>query len=157
MNRDSFITALFVKERPRLIKLAYRLTGNEQVADDMVQETFYLALLRYDVLAAHPRPGGWLTVTLYNLILNERRRLNHSECSLDELGPQPAAEQSPPLEESLPRQLSPADRQLLIWRFEEQLNHREIADRLGISEGACRTRVCRAVDKCRQFWKAGGP
>ena len=156
MNRDSFIAALFVKERPRLLKLAYRLTGNEQVADDMVQEAFYLALLHYDTLAVHPCPGGWLTVTLRNLILNERRRLSHSECSLDELGPQLAAEQSPPLEELLPRKLPPADRQLLIWRFEEQLDHREIADRLGISEGACRTRVCRAVDKCRRLWKTGG-
>ena len=106
MNRDSFIAALFVKERPRLLKLAYRLTGNEQVADDMVQEAFYLALLHYDTLAVHPCPGGWLTVTLRNLILNERRRLSHSECSLDELGPQLAAEQSPPLEELLPRTAS---------------------------------------------------
>ena len=64
-----------MKERPRLIKLAYRLTGDEQVADDMVQETFYLALLHYDVLAVHPRPGGWLVITLYNLVMNERRRM----------------------------------------------------------------------------------
>ena len=41
------------------------------------------------------------------------------------------------------------DRQVLLWRMEEQCAYDEMARRLGISETGCRSRVARAVARCR--------
>ena len=49
--------------------------------------------------------------------------------------------------------LSREDREILIWRFEEDLSYGELADRLGISETGCRSRVFRAVKRCRALWE----
>ena len=53
----------------------------------------------------------------------------------------------------MPAQLSEEDKQLLIWRFEKQLSYREISGRLGISEAGCRSRVSRAVARCRKYFE----
>ena len=36
-------------------------------------------------------------------------------------------------------------------RFEQRLSYAEIGDRLGISEGACRSRLHRALQRCKRF------
>lgn len=57
------------------------------------------------------------------------------------------------IEDLLPAGLSAQDRQVLIWRFENQMSYQELARRLGLSEAGCRSRVARAVGKCRQLMK----
>ena len=64
-----------------------------------------------------------------------------------------AAEDGQPLEELLPVRLSTQDRQALLWRMEDQLSYTEMARRLGISETGCRSRVARAVARCRLLLK----
>ena len=56
------------------------------------------------------------------------------------------------LAETLPRQLSPQDREVLLWRFEQGLDYDEIANLLGISEVGGRSRVSRAVRRFRALW-----
>ena len=91
-------------------------------------------------------------ITVKNLALNERRKGNrHPAVPLDSLDYKADHAQECPLEAILPRQLKPEEKQILLWRFEDQLDYREIADRLGISEAACRSRVSRAVARCRQY------
>lgn len=51
----------------------------------------------------------------------------------------------------LPKQLSREEREILVWRFEQQMEYREIADRLGISEVGCRSRVSKAIAHCRRY------
>ena len=91
--------------------------------------------------------------TLQNLVLNERRKAAaRAEVPLDSLL-NLADESAAPLEEALPRQLSQQDREILIWRFEQDLDYSQIADRLGISETGCRSRVFRAIRRCRDWMK----
>lgn len=102
----------------------------------------------------HPNPEGWLVLALKNNIQNERRRsMAHQIVSLDEIAPVAEAEPETPLEELLPQKLPQADRDILIWRFEQDLSYREIADRLEISESSCRSRVSRAISRCRKLIK----
>ena len=55
----------------------------------------------------------------------------------------------------IPRRLSPQDREVLLWRFEQGLDYDEIAEHLGISETGCRSRVSRSVRRCRALWDKG--
>ena len=108
-----------------------------------------MALFQRETLSAHPALSGWLMVTLRNLIQNDRRR--EKPISLEEASGLPVETMPQSLDEILPTQLPKNDRELLIWRFEQNLSYQEIAERKGISEGACRTRVSRAVAKCREL------
>ena len=39
----------------------------------------------------------------------------------------------------------------MIWRYEQRLGFREIADKLGIAEASCRSRLSRAVKRCKEL------
>jgi len=75
----------------------------------------------------------------------------HKEISLEEIADIPAKAADTPLDHVLPAQLNGEERKVLIWRYEQRINYSEMADRLGISEAACRNRVSRAVAKCRKY------
>ena len=151
-DRETFISALYVKNYKRLVKIAYRLTGDIEAATDLVQDTFLLAMSHYAELTVHPNHEGWITVTLENLARNYRRQNNsHGEIPLDEILNLATGPESQPLSEVLPAKLPSGDKQILIWRFEQQLSYLEIANRLGISEAGCRSRVFRAIERCRNY------
>lgn len=147
---DSFLANLYRQEYPTLFRVAYRLTGCRDDAQDMVQRTFLLAISQQDELYQHPNPGSWLVVTLKNLVKNERRRMaNRVEISLESMAQIPAQKPNVPFADALPPGLSPDDQQLLTWKYELELDHREMARRLGISPQACRARLSRLLKKCR--------
>ena len=157
MDRDNeWIRTLYLQLDEKLVRVAYRLMGSTESAEDLVQQTFLLALFQGEALRTHPCPEGWLMKALHNLAMNERRRAaRQQEVPLDALFDQAAESDSPPLAEALPRWLSPQDREVLLWRFEQGLDYDEIAERLGISEAGCRSRVSRAIRRCRELWDKG--
>lgn len=159
MDRDEkqFFEELYRSNRDLMLRYAYRLIGSVEKAEELVQEAFVLALLHEDELLRHPKPRSWLFVTLKYQLLNERRRKSsYSELPLESFAGLAAEAPGEPLEAALPRELSEEERRLLVWRFEQQLGYEEISARLGITQGACRLRVMRAVEKCRRALEKGG-
>ena len=151
------IAALYRQSYLRLYRVAYRLTGSMETAEELTQDTFLWALLHGEELMTHPKPEAWLMRTLTNLVRNENRRLASTEISLETLIPIPTPEEDRVLVELLPAQLVEEDRKVLILRFEQRLDYREIADRLGISETGCRSRVFRALERCRKLLGGNDP
>lgn len=152
MDRNTFIAALFRQEYPMLIRLSYRFTGSRELAEDLCQDTFLLATLHYEELLHHPSPGGWLTLTLLNLARNERRKTENrlAQIPVDAVAHlQKSNEKTSSIESLLPVQLSDDDRKILAWRFELQMDYQNIANTLGITEGAARMRVSRALKRCK--------
>lgn len=153
----SFLADLYRQEYPTLFRVAYRLMGCQEDAQDMIQKTFLLAISQQEELCRHPNPGGWLMVTLSNLVKNERRRMsNRVEFSLEDMAQLPAQQPGVPFSEALPSGLTQEDRQLLSWKYELELDHSEVARRLGISPQACRARLSRLLHKCRDLMQPTG-
>ena len=154
MDDHSYFSELFLREYTDLIRLAYRLTGSREQAEDLVQSAFLLALARQSELLTHPSPGGWLAVTVRNLVQNERKRVKKEQDWIFQ-GEAPSylggKEDPVRLEEILPVQLSKEERQILIWRYEMQMDYRSIAKRLGISLAAAKMRMKRALARCREL------
>lgn len=148
---DGFIAPLYYEEYERLVKVAYRKTKDWELAQDMVQDVFLLAIFNQEKLMHHPKPNAWLMLTLQNLIMNELRERSHTNIPLDEAIEVPAQELCEPLNRLLPKQLQTKEREILIWRFEQNMSYSEMSARLGISENSCRKRVSRAINKCREF------
>lgn len=75
MDRDNeWIRTLYLQLYEKLFRAAYRMMGSPESAEDLVQQTFLLALFQGEALQAHPCPEGWLMKALHNLARNERRR-----------------------------------------------------------------------------------
>ena len=143
---DEPFDAAYLSHHDKMFRLAYRMLGSREKAEDLVQDTFVLALFNRQRFETHPNQEGYLMVAL-------RKSEYRLDVPLDGV-PEPASrEPDAPLESILPAQLSEEDKQLLIWRFEKQLSYREISGRLGISEAGCRSRVSRAVARCRKYFE----
>ena len=151
------IAALYRQSYLRLYRVAYRLTGSMETAEELTQDTFLWALLHGEELMTHPKPEAWLMRTLTNLVRNENRRLASTEISLETLITRPTPEEDRVLVELLLGQMAEEDRKLQILRFVQRLDYREIADRLGISETGCRSRVFRALERCRKLLGGNDP
>lgn len=134
-----------------MCRVAYRLTGNEETGKELAQDAFMWAVIHREKLLVHPKPEAWLMRTLTNLVKNENRRLSSTEISLETQLHVSAREVDRGIDELLPAKLSKEDREILKWRFEEELDYKEIANRLGISETGSRSSVFRALERCRKL------
>ena len=152
-NWNDFIAPLYNEEHERLVKVAYRKTKDWELAQDLVQDVFLLAIFNQTKLMQHPKPGAWLMQTLQNLIMNELRSPSRKNIPLDAVTEIPARAVDLPLDSLLPTQLEPKEREILIWRFEHNMSYSEMSERLGISEDLCRKWVSQAVIKCRKFMR----
>lgn len=71
-SRD-FETFFLAHERA-ITGYLWRMTGDEQVASDLSQETFLRAWQRFDRIRGYERPDGWLFRVATNLALQHLRR-----------------------------------------------------------------------------------
>jgi RNA polymerase sigma-70 factor, ECF subfamily len=88
MNERDLLTAGFEEHRPHLRRVAYRMLGSVDEADDAVQET-WLRLNRTDRSAVE-NLGGWLTTVMGRICLDMlRQRRSHGETPVDSWLPEP--------------------------------------------------------------------
>jgi RNA polymerase sigma-70 factor (ECF subfamily) len=136
--------------------LAMRLTGNEADARDVVQDTYvraYRALRRFRGDAAF---STWLYRIASNCASSFLSRRSRQRC--DSLGEIDVADDDPEQDPTLLAEASTLRaaveraldqlphrlRAVVVLRDVEDLSHREIAERLGISESATKVRLHRA-------------
>jgi len=158
MSRREDLAQAFSAERPRLVALAYRLTGSVADAEDVAQET-WLRLQRADADAdSAPRDlPAWLTTTASRLALDQLRRAGRRretyigpwlpEPRLAEPGPEDAAALADELSFALMvvlESLSPAQRAAFILHDTFGVPFEEVAQVLGRTPAAVRQLASRA-------------
>jgi RNA polymerase sigma-70 factor (ECF subfamily) len=152
--------ALVERHGRSVFRLAYRMTGNEQDAEDVVQETFlraYRQLHRYEGRAGF---GTWLhrIASNYSLDLMRSRRV-HAE--LRDNTTQGASQGPGPerllLGDEVQRavastldELSQQERTAFVLRHFEGQSVEEIGASLGLSGNATKQSIFRAVQKMRR-------
>ncbi len=153
--------ALFLRHYPGVHRLAFRLTGSRQAADDVAQEVFLRLYL-------HPLAPGeehnllaWLyrvTANLaYNLLRAEVRRDRRQAAVLVQTQPDPAEHAQRQEERQLVRQalaaLPPRQGQLLILRY-AGFSYRELAEILQVAPTSVGTLLARAERAFEQAYLA---
>jgi RNA polymerase sigma-70 factor (ECF subfamily) len=135
------------------------LTGDRALSEDLTAETFETALRswkRFD--AARGSAKTWLcqiarTTTLDHFRSESRRRRREESYALRE-GPEEReatfGEGLEPELESALASLSAADRETIALRVVLELDGKQAARLLGISETACSTRLSRALQKLEE-------
>ncbi|MEA3310602.1 MAG: sigma-70 family RNA polymerase sigma factor [candidate division WOR-3 bacterium] len=143
----------------RLYALAWRMLHNRADSEDAVQESFVKAYRSLKRFRGEARFSTWLYRIALNHILNKLRkgsRLRRADLDLDRmesrLSPTQASRQWE-LQVAVARavdELPPRQRAIFHMRYEEERPHAEIAEILGISEGAVKANYHHAVTKLRE-------
>jgi RNA polymerase sigma-70 factor (ECF subfamily) len=147
----------------RLYGFAYRLSGNQHDAADLVQETFVRALPRLDSLPPErANVGAYLFATAKNLFLKQKERAKRA-LPVDEV-PEPNMpgdiEEDPQRAALLHRQqeevrlatgkLAPRQRLVLALRELEDKSYAEIGELVGLNENAVAQLILRARQSLRE-------
>ena len=167
-EREKF--RILVERHSRSIfKVAYRMTSNEQDAEEVVQDTFLKAYRRLEGFESRANFKTWLYRIAVNCsidLLNARRPtepITMSDAYDEEAGPEiqlAANEPSPErmtLSNEIRRRLKTAmnkltqtERTAFVLRHFEGVSIEEIARVLGVRDGAAKNTVFRAVQKLRR-------
>ncbi|MFZ0820143.1 MAG: sigma-70 family RNA polymerase sigma factor [Candidatus Acidiferrales bacterium] len=169
-DQDAF-RALVERHSRSLFRLAYRMTGNEHDAEEVVQEAFLRAYRRLDRFESRANFGTWLYRIGVNCSLDMmRKRKTESSQRVQASGDDPdasdpldnvmstdpapdrmmlSAEVKEKVEEAM-KELSPVERTAFVLRHFEGHSIEEIGKQLGLGIGATKNSVFRAVQKLRR-------
>ncbi|MEN8374030.1 MAG: RNA polymerase sigma factor [Gemmatimonadota bacterium] len=149
--------AMFDAHVDRLYRLAFRMTGDEDLASDCVQEIFVRAFDRLPGFRREAALSTWLHSIGVSVVLNalrKRKRTSGREVSLDAVSThgQSGASRAPLLRERLKQAIDelPEEQRLVFVMYEvEGYSHAEIASALDIPQGTSKARLHYARRKLR--------
>ena len=149
---------LYDAQVDRVFRMAYRMAGDADRAQDYTQETFIRA---FDRLAGFRGESGlstWLCSIAISVTLNglrQARRFREREVALDdvELAGSPRSEAEPDLKVRLSRaidNLPEGYRTVFVMHDVEGYTHEEIGTALGVRPGTSKAQLFRARARLRQ-------
>ncbi len=169
-DRDAF-RVLVERHSRRLFRLAYRMIGNEQDAEEIVQDALVRAYRKLDRFESRANFGTWLYRICANCALDRMRKQrpekDHREPARDEDLAAPGPLDTAPSEAPGPdrlvisaelgagvrtamESLSATERAAFVMRHVDGFSIEEIAKTLDLNIGATKNSVFRAVQKLRR-------
>jgi RNA polymerase sigma-70 factor, ECF subfamily len=144
---DESFVAFYKASHTRLLKQVYAITTDLGEAEDVLQEAFTRAAMRWSTIRTYASPEAWVRRVAFNLALQSLRRVRRHARALLRLGPPPPV---PPLStdslqvhEAL-RELPVRQRQVVVLYYLVDLPVDQVAAELGIPPGTVKTRLMRA-------------
>src|SRR5438034_970842 len=135
--------------------------GDASMAEDVTQAVFAELARKASSLFRHPALAGWLYTCVRRMAANVRRaqdrrqRREQEVLTLNELlGSEPTDplwQEVRPLLDDAMHELNEEDRAVVVLRFFEGRNFKEVGLALGLTENAARMRVERSLEKLRDL------
>ncbi len=168
-SRQERFAELLGRSGDRAYNFAYRLTGNEQDAQDLAQEAFLKAFERLDEFDAARSFDAWLGTILHNIFVDGVRRLSHRQTVSMDAGPDETAladvlpekgkaaldgllgRESEAVVQAALARLEPEMRAALALCDMEGLSYEAAAEAMGCPIGTVRSRLFRAREKLRRM------
>jgi RNA polymerase sigma-70 factor, ECF subfamily len=155
--------AFFRRHHQNIFGYLWRMTGEEQAAYDLSQETFIRAWQRFAILQRYDHPAGWLFPVATNLAL---KHLRHRRVAArlvtttlpDDDGPVESAASYADHAEQVAQDdlvrlillaLSPRPRAVLVLHDVYGLSNDEVAQALNMTHAAVKMMLCRAREQFR--------
>ncbi|MDH3613735.1 MAG: RNA polymerase sigma factor [Gammaproteobacteria bacterium] len=171
-NKQQAFTALVRPHLDRLYRLAFRLTGTREDAQDLVQDVMLKLYPQVDRLAGIDAPQTWLNRVLYNQFIDDQRRycarrlrlVSGAELSANpDLAPAEGASTEDLVEgeftikriEAAVARLSDKHRVIISLHDVEGYTLSEIAEITGVSLGTLKSRRHRARERLQEILSNG--
>ena len=152
------IEDLYVRHAQSAVRLAYLLTGDESVAEDLVQDAFVKLAGRLVHMRDPVAFEAYLRTTIVNLSRSHFRRkrvertylerARHEAAGPQRKRPDSSIEDREELWRGLER-LSPRQRAAIVLRFYEDLSEAEVGNILECAPGTVKSLVSRGLEKLR--------
>ncbi|RKX77257.1 MAG: RNA polymerase subunit sigma-24 [Spirochaetes bacterium] len=157
---------IYEKVFPVIFRIAYRITGDMDIAEDLCQEAFLRYYDKATPLASIDEVKYWLIRVVKNLAYNHEKRKGREKSAYEKLSrlPQRSPESGENLfikkeiRENVQKALNRLPYKLritLVMREYGGLSYKEIAKILKISEGNVKVRVFRAREILGNIMKEG--
>jgi len=156
------LAQIYEQYSPGIFRYAYRLLGSRQIAEDCVSDTFlrFLAAIEYQ-----KGPDDYLQAYLYrsahNWIVDHFRRHPEIEAEINE----DLSDQKESIETETEKRirikntinalasLTVTQKEIILFRYGEDLSLQEIANIIGKSQGAVKALLHRAIDTLQKELK----
>jgi RNA polymerase sigma-70 factor, ECF subfamily len=150
---------LMVRYRLRFGRYAFHLLGNENDAEEALQDAFFLAYRSIDRCREPSRFGAWLFRILVNRCRTAAVRRGREAARQVPLEAADTAGLAQPGEtaisgEEIHRALAalvPEQREAFLLKYVEELSYEEMVELTGAGESALKMRVKRACERLRQL------
>jgi RNA polymerase sigma-70 factor (sigma-E family) len=149
------LAELYTRHVGAAMRLSYLLTGNQQQAEDLMQEAFVRCVGRFRHLRVPDAFESYLRRTIVNLHTSGLRRKRLERAWLArEAGRLVKTAQAPEVAERADmwvqlQKLAPRQRAALVLRYYEDLSEHEAAEALGVSPAALKSLVARGTATLR--------
>ena len=148
------LSDLYARHSPAIGRLAYLLTGDVHLAEDLAQEAFVRAFGRFRDLRQPESFEWYLRRTLVNLTRSHFRR---QRTERDHLAKQPRREDGVPAADPSERDamwrtlqlLPPKQRMAIVLRFYEDLTDAQVADAMQCPVGTAKSWIHRGLERLR--------
>jgi RNA polymerase sigma-70 factor (sigma-E family) len=156
-ERRRGIAELYSAHAPGAGRLAFLLTGDRDLAEDLAQEAFVRVIGRFGSLRKPESFDAYLRKTVVNLSRGYFRKRRSERNYLKKEGPRLAAQVSPAPDISNKDEiwralesLTPRQRAAIVLRYYEDLSERQVADVLDCSVGTVKSLTSRGMDALRK-------
>jgi RNA polymerase sigma-70 factor (sigma-E family) len=152
---DSF--ASYVRDRTAaLSRIAYLLTGDQHLAEDLVQETLLGVVGRWRWITANGDPDAYVRRALYHQHVSFWRRRRRRPELVHEPADRPMPDPTTTVADGLTlrralARLAPGQRAVLVLRFYEDRTEQEVAELLGCRVGTVKSQARDALARLRRF------
>jgi RNA polymerase sigma-70 factor, ECF subfamily len=159
--QENILQELFLTSRKRFVRIAYRILGNNEDAEDAVQDAFVSACRHFGKFEGRSALATWLTRIVMNAALMARRKRKKARCSFHEMDepmssfaerapdtqPNPElaysrAESYEILETHL-KELNPLLREAVVTTYYDELSVAEASSAIGVPAGTYKARLFR--------------
>ena len=142
-----------------LLRLAFMLTGDRHLAEDLTQDVMIRAYGRWSRLAQMEQVDAYVRRMLVNSHVSWRRRRSSGEVPVERVADEANTDSTPDGAEAVAERdrawrmlatLPRKQRAVLVLRYYEDLSDSEIAEALGCSQGTVRSQASRALATLRE-------
>ena len=152
----------YVRDRSAaLLRLAYLLTGDAHLAEDLVQTSLVKVMGRWDDVTAKGDPHPYVRKVLLHTALGWRRRRWRGEQPSDRLPDVGSPDRTAVVDsrERLRRallSLPSRQRAAVVLRHYEDMSEAQVAHELGCSVGTVKSQTARGLERLRALLTTGG-
>ena len=149
------LAELYLRHVDEARRLAYLLTGDRMLAEDLAQDAFVRVLGRFHDLRNRDAFWWYLRRTIVNLSNSHLRRRRVERAWLERQRPEAASSLPPSIEErdrvtTALMTLRPEQRAAVVLRYYEDLSEADTAEALGRPVGTVKSMVSRGMDRLRE-------